>query len=64
MKRYIYIDNHEVPLIIDTDMYVYVMGFEPFRPIRIRARDTKDSWLLFISSEDCTAYYSTTTTQG
>ena len=60
MKRYMYIDKHEVPLIIDTDMYVYVMGFEPFRPIRIRAKDTKDSWLLFISSEDCIAYYTTT----
>lgn len=56
-RRYVFTDGKEQELILHKDQYVYIMGFEPTRPIRVKVKDTFSSWVLFYTAADCKRYY-------
>ena len=55
--RYLYIDKKETLVSLSSESYVFVMGFEPFKPQRIQVKNTSLNWVLFTSEKDCAEYY-------
>jgi hypothetical protein len=57
MKRHVFINGKEKELALDKDQYVYIIGLEPFKPVRVKVKDTFSSWILFFNESDCIKYY-------